>query len=244
MPASRLRSLRAGLWPAAALLVPAGLLLATPAQSRAAPAPARATAPAPAPAVAATPPAAAAPKVMSVDEWIRVLPAPQTPDGWQAPPGPRVAWPLHGTVTQPFGCTGYELEHPTTDCPNGFHLGLDIAQPQGTPIRAAASGLAYPLSDPARYGNLVIVQHYGGYATVYGHMVRQNVSWGQRVQPGDVIGYVGTTGNSSGPHLHFEVRFAATAYDPARYLDAQPADPAPLPAGWPGAPRDDWRGIR
>ena len=220
-----------------ALLAPVGLVLAAPAQPQAATQPRAATRP------AALDPAPA-PKVMAVDEWIRVLPAPQTPDGWQPPPGPRVAWPLHGTVTQPFGCTGYELEHPTTDCPNGFHLGLDIAQPQGTPIWAAASGLAYPLSDPARYGNLVIVQHYGGYATVYGHMVRQNVGWGQRVQGGDVIGFVGTTGNSSGPHLHFEVRFAATAYDPSQYLDGQPADPAPLPAGWPGAPRDDWRGVR
>ena len=223
----------------AALLAPAGLLAAAPVQPAAA---------APGPPAPATRPAqqdaSPAPKVMAVDAWIRVLPAPRAPDGWTPPAGPRVAWPVHGTVTQPFGCTGYELEHPTTACPAGFHLGLDIAQSQGTPIRAAAAGLAYPLSDPARYGNLVIVQHPLGYATVYGHMVRQNVTWGQRVQAGDVIGFVGSTGNSSGPHLHFEVRFVATPYDPTPYLDGLPADPAQLPAGWPGAPRDDWRGIR
>ena len=183
-------------------------------------------------------------KVMGVDAWIKVLPATQTPDGWAPPPGPRVAWPVRGAITQPFGCTGYQLEHPTTDCPNGFHTGLDIAEPTGTPIRAAAAGLAYPLQDPARYGNFVIVQHFGGYATVYGHMSRFNVAWGQRVEAGDVIGFVGSTGNSSGPHLHFEVRYAASAYDPMPYLGGQPADPTPLPAGWPGAPRDDWLGRR
>ncbi|HKA50086.1 MAG TPA: M23 family metallopeptidase [Candidatus Dormibacteraeota bacterium] len=189
-------------------------------------------------------PAPVDPKVMSIDAWLRTLPAPRTPDDHGAGPGPRVAWPVRGTVTQPFGCTGFSLEHPAADCPSGFHLGLDVAQPQGTPIRAAAAGLAYPMADPARYGNLVIIQHYGGYATVYGHMVRQAVSWGQQVQAGDVIGFVGSTGNSSGPHLHFEVRYAATAYDPVPYLSGSPADPAPLPIGWPGAPPDDWLGLR
>lgn len=214
-----------------ALLAPLMLVAAAPA------APDR---PAPRPAAAADAP----PQVLAVSDWIRILPAPRTPVGYAPPPGPRVAWPLRGIVTQPFGCTGYQLERPTTDCPNGFHTGLDIAMPQGTPIRAAAGGLAYPLQDPARYGNHVIVQHYAGYATVYAHMVRFNVTWGQPVQAGEVIGYVGTTGNSSGPHLHFEVRFASTPEDPMRYLDGSPPDPATLPAGWPGAPPDDWRGRR
>jgi len=188
--------------------------------------------------------ASAEPKVMALDAWIKVLPAPRTPDGYAASAGQRVAWPLRGPVTQPFGCTGFSLERPASDCPTGFHLGLDIAEPQGTPIRAAASGLAYPLADPERYGNLVIIQHYGGYATVYGHMTRQAVSWGQPVQAGEVIGFVGSTGNSTGPHLHFEVRYAATAYDPVPYLSATPPDPMPLPVGWPGAPPDDWLGVR
>jgi murein DD-endopeptidase MepM/ murein hydrolase activator NlpD len=231
----------------AVLLAPLALLWAQPAASARAAAPSVASVPvraAPAPRAALAALAVDPPAVMGVDAWIRVLPGPQMPDGWTPPPGSRVAWPLRGVVTQPFGCTGFELEHPTRDCPNGFHLGLDIAQPMGTPIRAAAAGLAYPLADPARYGNFVIVQHLGGYATVYGHMTRFNVAWGQRVQAGDVIGFVGSTGNSTGPHLHFEVRFTATAYDPTPYLDSRPPDPAPLPAGWAGAPRDDWRGVR
>jgi murein DD-endopeptidase MepM/ murein hydrolase activator NlpD len=214
-----------------ALLAPVALVAALPAHPAAAARPVPAADPAP-------------PKVMGVDAWIKVLPAPQMPETWAPPPGPRVAWPMRGMLTQPFGCTGYELEHPTTDCPGGFHTGVDIAQPPGTPIRAAAAGLAYPLQDPARYGNFVIVQHLGGYATVYAHMTRFDVAWGQRVQAADVIGFVGSTGNSSGPHLHFEVRFTAAAYDPMPYLAGQPPDPAPVPAGWPGAPRDDWLGRR
>jgi peptidase M23-like protein len=59
-----------------------------------------------------------------------------------------------------------------------------------------------------------------------------------------VIGFVGSTGNSTGPHLHFEVRYAATAYDPTQYLSGTPPDPTPLPVGWPGAPPDDWLGLR
>ena len=221
-----------GLVRALAVLAPVALVMALPARPLAAPGPVRAAADTP------------APVVLSVDAWMKVLPAPQTPDGWAPAPGPLVAWPVRGTVTQPFGCTGFELEHPAAGCPNGFHLGIDIAQPTGTPIHAAAPGLAYPLPDPARYGMYVIVQHYGGYATVYGHMSRWNVTWGQRVQAGDVIGFVGSTGNSTGPHLHFEVRYASAAYDPQPYLAGQPPVPSALPIGFPGAPRDDWRGIR
>jgi murein DD-endopeptidase MepM/ murein hydrolase activator NlpD len=180
---------------------------------------------------------------MTVDDWVRVLPAPPTPDGWAPAAGPRAAWPLRGTLTQPFGCTGFALEHPLQSCP-AFHTGIDLAQPEGTPIRAADQGLAYPLADSARYGNYVLVQERAGYATVYGHMVRTNTSWGQPVQAGDVIGWVGTTGNSSGPHLHFEVRFGGAPQNPLPYLQGSPPDPYPVPEGWPGAPRDDWRGVR
>ena len=182
--------------------------------------------------------------VLGVTDWLARLPAPPAP-ATAAPAGTaREQWPLRGPITQPYGCTGFELERPATDCPSGFHSGLDIGLPEGTPIRAAAAGLAYPFQDADRYGNHVLIQEPGGLATVYGHMVRTGVGWGQRVGAGDVIGWVGSTGNSTGPHLHFEVRFAGLPVDPAPYLESSPPDPYPLPGGWPGAPRDDWRGRR
>jgi murein DD-endopeptidase MepM/ murein hydrolase activator NlpD len=183
------------------------------------------------------------PNKLGVYAWLGVLPAPRTPASYEPPAGARMQWPLRGPLTQPYGCTGLSFEHPAADCP-GYHTGIDIAQAQGTPIHAAAGGLAYAIEDPERYGNHVLIQHQGGLASVYGHMVRMNVGWAQAVGTGDVIGWVGTTGNSTGPHLHFEVRFAGTPLDPMPYLDGSPADPFPLPVGWPGTPRDDIRGRR
>jgi len=108
---------------------------------------------------------------------------------------------------------------------------------------AAADGIAYPLPDYQFYGNHVLIQHAGGISTVYGHMVRMNVAWGQLVTRGDLIGWVGTTGNSTGPHLHFEVRFAGVPVDPIPYLEGAPPEPFPLPAGWPGMAPDDTLGL-
>ena len=74
-------------------------------------------------------------------------------------------------------------------------------------------------------------------------MVRMNASWRDGVRRGDRIGWVGATGNSTGPHLHFEVRFAGVAVDPIPYLRGSPGEPFPLPAGWPGMPADDAIGL-
>jgi murein DD-endopeptidase MepM/ murein hydrolase activator NlpD len=176
--------------------------------------------------------------------WLPLLAAPATPSGWQPPPGNRLAWPVSAPLSQPFGCTGFGLEPTTAACPGGFHFGIDLAAPSWTPIRAAADGLAYPFPDKELYGDHVLVQHRGGLATVYGHMVRMNVRWAQPVRQGDVIGWVGSTGNSTGPHLHFEVRFAAAPLDPLPYLEGSPPDPFPLPTGWPGTAPDDQIGLR
>jgi len=83
-----------------------------------------------------------------VYDWLRILPAPHTPSDFLPPAGARVAWPLRGVLTQPFGCTGFERERPAQQCPGGFHTGIDLAQPQGTPIRAAAAPACASRSQP------------------------------------------------------------------------------------------------
>jgi murein DD-endopeptidase MepM/ murein hydrolase activator NlpD len=175
--------------------------------------------------------------------WLPLLDAPRTPGDYRTAGVLPILRPTQGIETQPFGCTDFGLEPATASCPGGFHSGIDLGDPEGVPIRAAADGIAYPLPDYQFYGNHVLIQHQGGLSTVYGHMVRMNVGWGQVVRQGDIIGWVGTTGNSTGPHLHFEVRFAGVPVDPIAYLEGSPAEPFPLPAGWPGMPPDDALGL-
>jgi murein DD-endopeptidase MepM/ murein hydrolase activator NlpD len=175
--------------------------------------------------------------------WLPLLAAPATPPGYRPGVGVPLLRPVQGVESQPFGCTNFGLEPSVGSCPGGFHSGVDLADPQGTPILAAADGIAYPLPDYQFYGNHVLIQHAGGLSTVYGHMVRMNVGWGEVVRRGDVIGWVGSTGNSTGPHLHFEVRFVGVPVDPVPYLEGSPAEPMPMPAGWPGMPADDVLGL-
>ena len=150
--------------------------------------------------------------------WLPLLDAPATPGDLLPGAGLPLLRPTRGAETQPFGCTNFGLEPSTGSCPGGFHSGVDLADAQGVPIRAAADGIAYPLPDYQFYGNHVLLQHAGGLSTVYGHMVRMNVGWGQAVKRGDLIGWVGTTGNSTGPPLHFEVRVDGQFVDPLVYL--------------------------
>jgi murein DD-endopeptidase MepM/ murein hydrolase activator NlpD len=175
--------------------------------------------------------------------WLPLLAAPPTPADYRPGSFLPLLRPTHGVETQPFGCTNFSLEPSTGGCPGGFHSGVDLADQAGTPIHAAADGIAYPLPDYQFYGNHVLVQHLGGISTVYGHLSRLNVGWGQPVRRGDLIGWVGSTGNSTGPHLHFEVRFAGAPVDPIPYLEGAPPEPAPLAAGWPGMPAGDVVGL-
>jgi murein DD-endopeptidase MepM/ murein hydrolase activator NlpD len=100
------------------------------------------------------------------------------------------------------------------------HDGIDISAPRGTAVRAAAAGRVL-YSDRLRgYGNLVILDHGDGFATVYAHNTRNDVSAGERIAAGQVIATVGETGQTSGPHLHFEVREDNVARDPLAYLPA------------------------
>jgi murein DD-endopeptidase MepM/ murein hydrolase activator NlpD len=107
---------------------------------------------------------------------------------------------------------------------NGFggasgHPGVDMAGPQGTPIRACRAGTVVIASWQGGYGNAVVIDHGGNMATLYGHQSQIAVQEGQHVDAGQVIGYVGTTGYSTGPHLHFEVRLSGNVVDPTPYLE-------------------------
>lgn len=99
------------------------------------------------------------------------------------------------------------------------HKGIDMAAPTGTPIYATADGLVSKAEWFSSYGNFVSVGHGGELETRFGHMSRIAVSAGQRVRKGDLIGYVGSTGRSTGPHLHYEVRVAGQAVDPTPYMN-------------------------
>ena len=129
-------------------------------------------------------------------------------------PGPvkqgsgQLIWPLSGPVVGAFG----EAR------PGHTHAGIDIAVPEGTPIRAADSGRVALMGYVGGYGNYTCVQHTGSLSTCYAHQSRFATSNGANVSQGQVIGYSGNTGNSTGPHLHFEVRINGTPVDPMGYL--------------------------
>jgi murein DD-endopeptidase MepM/ murein hydrolase activator NlpD len=116
-------------------------------------------------------------------------------------------WPVSGPVTSTFGPRWGRM-----------HEGIDIAAPSGAPIRSAAAGTVIYAGWLGGYGSLVVVDHGGGVSTAYAHMSSIASGTGQSVAQGQVIGYVGSTGHSTGPHLHFEVRINGQAVDPLRYL--------------------------
>jgi biotin carboxyl carrier protein len=111
-------------------------------------------------------------------------------------------WPVSGTITS---CFGPRSDPVTGD--SGYHYGVDIAIAEGTPIRAAHAGTVVTASYSGNYGNLVVITADGeDLHTWYGHMSGYAVTRGEHVEKGQVIGYVGSTGKSTGPHLHFETR--------------------------------------
>jgi murein DD-endopeptidase MepM/ murein hydrolase activator NlpD len=99
-----------------------------------------------------------------------------------------------------------------------LHPGIDIGVPTGTPIHAAGSGTVVWCGWMSGYGNLVMIDHHNGLATLYGHQSRIAVGCNQQVSTGETIGYVGCTGFCTGPHLHFEVRLNGNPVDPLGYL--------------------------
>ena len=116
-------------------------------------------------------------------------------------------WPVNGPLTSPFGPRWGRL-----------HAGVDISAPGGTPIRAAASGRVVIAAMQGGYGNYTCIQHGGALSTCYAHQSRLGTTQGASVRQGQVMGYVGNTGNSFGNHLHFEVRLNGSPVDPLGYL--------------------------
>ena len=127
--------------------------------------------------------------------------------GGGSPSAAGYVWPVLGPVTSPFGWRWGRM-----------HEGIDIAAGSGTPIRAAAAGTVIYAGWLGGYGNLTVIDHGGGVATAYGHQASLAAGTGAFVAQGQVTGYVGSTGHSTGPHLHFEVRVNGVPQDPLGYL--------------------------
>ena len=125
----------------------------------------------------------------------------------------RFIWPVNGSVGSGFG----PRIHPISGG-SRMHTGVDIGASSGTPIKAADGGVVVMAGPNGGYGNWTLIDHGGGLATGYGHQSSIGVSRGQRVSRGEVIGRVGSTGASTGPHLHWEVRVNGNPVDPMRWI--------------------------
>jgi len=129
---------------------------------------------------------------------------------------PRFACPVTptwGWLASPYGWRAHPMGgHP------GHHWGIDIAAPHGTPVLASMAGTVSYTGWHGTYGLVVYIRHHGDWATLYGHLSRILVRTGQQVGCAQVIGTVGSTGLSTGPHLHFEMRYRDMPVDPVPYL--------------------------
>jgi murein DD-endopeptidase MepM/ murein hydrolase activator NlpD len=147
---------------------------------------------------------------------MRLLPAAQLTSLGIVP----TLWPVVGQITGHFG----ERLDPFSG-EGAFHAGMDIASHYGDGVRATADGIVEEVGERAGYGRLIVVDHGFGVSTWYGHLSGFNVQSGMHVKAGDVIGYEGNSGRSTGPHLHYEVRIYNTPVNPWRYLRG--INPAP-----------------
>ena len=137
-------------------------------------------------------------------------------------------WPMDGVITQGFGCTSYPFEPYDPTCPtHHFHSGIDIATDYGTPVHASDGGIVHNFTmgcgwgpGLCGYGRYVVMVHAGGFTTLYGHLSSWAVGDGVQVDKDTIIGYEGSTGNSTGAHLHFEIDLAGMPVDPLAYLPA------------------------
>ena len=136
-------------------------------------------------------------------------------------------WPVIGPITSGFG----QREDPILGNGEGeFHKGVDISAPLGTPIRATADGIVLSAGLSNGYGREVVLDHGHGLKTLYGHMSGFNVLAGQTVFRGQIIGYVGHSGRTTGNHVHYEVKIHDTSVNPHKYLQSTIADLGGAPA--------------
>jgi murein DD-endopeptidase MepM/ murein hydrolase activator NlpD len=122
-------------------------------------------------------------------------------------------WPVDGHITASFG----ERLDPFSG-EGEFHTGVDISASYGEPVHATADGVVTTADMHPGYGRLIVIDHGFGVTTWYGHLSTFNTQPGQQVHRGDVIGYVGVSGRSTGPHVHYEVRLNGAPINPWRYL--------------------------
>ena len=124
-------------------------------------------------------------------------------------------WPILGPITSGFG----EREDPIIGGGEGeFHTGVDIGSPDGTPVHAPADGRVTKAGPGTGYGREIEIDHGNGIVTLYGHLSGYNVTVGEQVVKGQVIGFVGHSGRTTGSHLHYEVQVRGTAVNPHKYL--------------------------
>lgn len=123
------------------------------------------------------------------------------------PPVTKFIWPVHGRLSSPFG-----------ERHGAPHYGIDIAAPMGTPIKSSATGRVIYSGQEHGYGKLVIVYHGAGYSTIYAHASKLLAKKGDWIKRGQIIALVGSTGRSTGPHLHYEIRKRTDPLDPEQYL--------------------------
>ena len=122
--------------------------------------------------------------------------------------------------------SGYGYRDAPTRGASRNHKGLDIPGPVGTPIYATADGTIGRAEWVGGYGKFVEINHGNAVQTRYGHLSAMNVSPGQRIRKGDILGYMGSTGRSTGSHLHYEVRIAGEAINPIAFLSPLKSDPS------------------
>jgi murein DD-endopeptidase MepM/ murein hydrolase activator NlpD len=125
----------------------------------------------------------------------------------------------HAWISLGFGCTSFSFEPVDVACPEGhWHSGIDLAAARGTPVVATLPGIATVVPSATGYGLHVIIDHGGGLTSLYGHLDTVVITSGAYVLAGQVIGTVGSTGNATGPHLHFEIRRDGIPEDPRQDL--------------------------